>query len=71
MKIRPTSGHNIELRSSLYGLALLLDELVLEPLLLGSRCLMDLLELLLKVDDPLFLLRRVLQQVGPALGSFC
>jgi hypothetical protein len=59
------------LRSSLYGLALLLDELVLEPLLLGSRCLMDLLELLLKVDDPLFLLRRVLQQVGPALGSFC
>jgi hypothetical protein len=61
----------MELRSSLYGLALLLGELVLEPLLLGSRCLTDLLELLLKVDDPLFLLHRVLQQVGPALGSFC
>jgi hypothetical protein len=32
---------------------------------------MDLLELLLKVSNPLFPLRRVLQQVGPAFGPFC
>jgi hypothetical protein len=71
MKIRPTSGYNIELCSSLHGLTLLLGELVLEPLLSGSCRLTDLFELLLKVDNPLFLLRRVLQQVGPALGPFC
>jgi hypothetical protein len=59
------------LRSSLYDLELLLGELILEPLLLGSRRLTDLLELLLKVDNPLFLLCRVLQKVGPALGLFC
>jgi hypothetical protein len=56
---------------SLYGLALLLGELVLEPRLFGSCRLTDLLELLLKVDNPLFFLRRVPQQVGPALGLFC
>jgi hypothetical protein len=49
------------LRSSLYNLALLFGELVLEPPLLVSRRLTDLLELLLKVDNPLFLLRCVLQ----------
>jgi hypothetical protein len=48
------------LRSSLHGLALLLGELVLEPLLFGSRRLTDLFELLLKVDDLLLLLRHVL-----------
>jgi hypothetical protein len=32
---------------------------------------MDLLELLLKVSDPLLLRRRVLQQVSPAFGLFC
>jgi hypothetical protein len=59
-KIRPTNGYSIELRSSLYGLALLLGMLVLEPLLFGSRRFTDLLELLLKVSDPLFPLHRVL-----------
>jgi hypothetical protein len=29
---------------------------------------MDLLELSLKVDNPLFLLHRILQQVSPAFG---
>jgi hypothetical protein len=48
----------------------LLGELVLEPLLF-SRCrLMDLFELSLKVEDPLFLLGRILQQVEPAFGTF-
>jgi hypothetical protein len=70
-KIRPTNGYSIELRSSLHGLALLLGELVLEPLLFGSRRLTDLLELLLKVGNPLLPLCRVLQQVDPALGPFC
>jgi hypothetical protein len=56
--------------SSLYGLALLLGEFVLEPLLFGSCCLTDLLEVLLKVDNPLFFLCRVLQKVGPALVMF-
>jgi hypothetical protein len=59
------------LRSSLYGLALLLGELVREPLLLGNCRLTDLLVLLLRVDTSLFLLYRVLQQVGPTLGLFC
>jgi hypothetical protein len=59
------------LRSSLHGLALLLGKLVLEPLLLSGYRLMDLLELLLKVDNPLLLLRRILQQVGPAFGPLC
>jgi hypothetical protein len=31
----------------------------------------DLLELSLKVDNPLHLLRCILQQVGPAFGSLC
>jgi hypothetical protein len=71
MRIRPTNGYNIELRSSLLGLVLLLGKLVLEPFLLGSRRLTDLLELLFKVSDPLLLCRRVHQQVGPTLGPFC
>jgi hypothetical protein len=48
------------LRSGLFGLALLLGELVLELLLLGSRRLPDLFELLLKLNDPLLLRRRIL-----------
>jgi hypothetical protein len=71
MKIRPTSSHSIELRSSLHGLALLLGELVLEPFLLGGCRFTDLLEFSLKVDNPLFLLGRILQQVGPAFGPVC
>jgi hypothetical protein len=59
------------LRSSLHGLALLLGELVLEPFLLSGRRLTDLLELSLKVDNPLLLLRRIFQQVGPAFGPLC
>jgi hypothetical protein len=70
-KIRPTNGHSIELCSSLHRLALLLGKLVLEPLLFVSLHLTDLLELLLKVSDPLFPLHRVLQQVNPAFGKFC
>jgi hypothetical protein len=66
--IRPTSSRGIELRSSLHGLALLLGGLVLEPFLLSGCRLMDLLELSLKVDNPPPLLRRILQQVGPAFG---
>jgi hypothetical protein len=31
---------------------------------------MNLLELSLKVDDPMLLIRRILQQVDPALGTF-
>jgi hypothetical protein len=56
------------MRDSLYGLALLLGELVLEPLLLGGYRLADLLELSLKVDNLLLPLRRILQQVGPTFG---
>jgi hypothetical protein len=56
MKIQPTSNHGIELRGSLHGLALLLGELIFELLLLGGRRLVDLLELSLKVDNPLLLL---------------
>jgi hypothetical protein len=59
------------LRSSLHNLALLLGELVLEPLLFGSCRLTDLLELLLKVGNPLLPLRLVLQQVDLAIGPFC
>jgi hypothetical protein len=44
------------LRSSLYGLALLLGKLVLEPFLLSGRHLMDLLELPFQVNNPLLLL---------------
>jgi hypothetical protein len=50
---------------------LLLGELILKPPLFGSRRLTDLLELMLKVDNPLLPLRRVLQQVDPALSPFC
>jgi hypothetical protein len=55
----------------LHGLAPLLSKLILESLLIGGCRLADLLKLLLKVDNPLFLLRCMLQQVGPALGPFC
>jgi hypothetical protein len=58
------------LRSGLHGLAPLLGELILEPFLLSRRRLTDLLELSLKVDDPLLLLHCILQQVGPTLGMF-
>jgi hypothetical protein len=70
MQIRPTDSRGIELRSSLHGLELLLSELVLEPFLLSGCRLTGLLELSLKVDNPLILLRRILQQVGPAFGPF-
>jgi hypothetical protein len=55
----------------LHGLALLLGELVLEPFLFGGCRLTNLLELSLKVDNPLLLLRCILQQVGPAFGPLC
>jgi hypothetical protein len=61
MKIRPTNRYSIELHSSLFGLVFLLGELVLEPLLLSSCRLPDLLKLLLKVSNPLFIRCRVLQ----------
>jgi hypothetical protein len=47
--------------SVLYGLALLLGELVRKPFFLGSGRLTDLLELLLKVDNQLLLLCCILQ----------
>jgi hypothetical protein len=59
------------LHGVLHGLALLLGKLILEPFLFGGCRLTDLLELSLKVDDPLLLLRCVLQQVGPTFGSLC
>jgi hypothetical protein len=59
------------LHSGLQGLAPLLGELILELLLISGRRLTDLFELPLKVDNPLFLLRCILQQVGPALGPLC
>jgi hypothetical protein len=69
--IQPTNVQSIKLRSSLCGLTLFFGELVLEPLLFGSRRLTDLLELLLKVSNLLFPLCRVVQQVGPTFGPFC
>jgi hypothetical protein len=57
--------------SGLHGLAPLLSELVLEPLLIAGCCLTDLLELSLKVVNPLFLLLGMFQQVGPALVPLC
>jgi hypothetical protein len=71
MKIRPISSHGIELCNSFHSLALLLGELVLEPYFLKANRLADLLEPLLKVDNPLLLLRRILLQVGPAFGPLC
>jgi hypothetical protein len=59
------------LRSGLHGLALLLGKLVLEAFLLSRRRLRDLLELSLKVDNTLLLVRCILQKVGPALSTFC
>jgi hypothetical protein len=56
------------LHGGLHGLAPLLGELILEPLFLGGISLTNLPELSLKVDDPLLLLRCMLQQVGPAFG---
>jgi hypothetical protein len=60
MQIRPIGSRGIELRSSLHGLALLLSKLVLEPFLLSGCRLTGLLELSLKVENPLPLLRRIL-----------
>jgi hypothetical protein len=57
------------LRSGRLVLALLLSDLVFEPLLLDNRRLPDLFELLLKINDPLLLRRRILQEVSPALGA--
>jgi hypothetical protein len=57
--------------SSLHDLELLFGELILEPFLLSGSRLADLLELPFKVDNPLLLLRRILQQVGPAFGPIC
>jgi hypothetical protein len=51
----------VKLCSGLHGLAPLPGELILELLFLGGSSLTILLELLLKVDDPLLLLRRMLQ----------
>jgi hypothetical protein len=68
---RPTSSSSVKLRSGLHGLAPLLGELILELLFLGGSSLADLPKLSLKVDNPLFLLRRMLQQVGSALGPLC
>jgi hypothetical protein len=59
------------LRSSLHGLALLFGELIVELLFLGGSSLGDLLELSLKVDNSLLLVRRILQRVRPAFGSLC
>jgi hypothetical protein len=59
-RLKPTSSRSVKLRSGLHGLAPLLGELILEPLLIGGRRLTDLLELSLKVDNPLFLLLRML-----------
>jgi hypothetical protein len=71
IRIRPTSSRSVKLRSGLLDLAPLLGELILKLLFLSGGSLADLLELLLKVNNPLFLLRRMLQQVGPALGPLC
>jgi hypothetical protein len=59
------------LRSSLHGLALLFGNLILELLFLGGSRLADLLELSLKVNFPLLLLRRILQQVSPIFSPLC
>jgi hypothetical protein len=61
IRIRPTSSRSVKLRSCLHGLAPLLEELILELLFLSGSRLADFLELSLKVDNPLFLLRRMLQ----------
>jgi hypothetical protein len=71
IRIRPTNSRSVKLRSGLHGLAPLLSELILELLFLGGSSLANLLELSLKVDNPLLLLRRMLQQVGPAFGPLC
>jgi hypothetical protein len=59
--IRSTSSRSVKLCSSLHGLALLLGELILELLFLGGSSLVDLLEPSRKVNNPLLLLRRILQ----------
>jgi hypothetical protein len=71
IKIQPTSSHSVELRSSFHGLASLLGKLILEPLLLGGYRLAGLLELSPKVDNPLFFIHLILQQVRPNFGSLC
>jgi hypothetical protein len=59
------------LHSSLHDLAPLLGELILKLLLIGGHHLADLLELSLKVDNPLLLRCRIFQQVGTTLGPLC
>jgi hypothetical protein len=49
------------LRSSLHDLAPFFGELILELLLIGGRCLVNLFELSLKVDNLLLLRRRIPQ----------
>jgi hypothetical protein len=68
IRIRPTGTHGIELCGSLHGFAVLLGKLILELLLIGGGRLAGLLELSLKVDNPLLLHCRILQQVRPALS---
>jgi hypothetical protein len=70
-RLKPTNSCSIKLRSGLHGLAPLLSERILEPLLIGGCRLTNLLELSLKVGNPLFLLLGMPQQVGPALGPLC
>jgi hypothetical protein len=55
--------------SGLHGLAPFLSELVLEPLLVSSRCLTNLPELSLKVGNVLFFLLGMPRLVGPARSS--
>jgi hypothetical protein len=55
-RLKPTSSRSVKLCRGLHGLAPLLGELVLELLLIGDCRLMDLLELSLKIENPLFLL---------------
>jgi hypothetical protein len=54
--LKPTTSRSVKLRSGLHGLAPLLGELILEPILIGGHRLTDLLELSFKVDNLLFLL---------------
>jgi hypothetical protein len=65
-----TSSRSVKLRSGLHGLAPFLSKLVLVPLLVGGRCLMNLPELSLKVGNMLFFLLGMPQLVGPTLGPF-
>jgi hypothetical protein len=66
----PTDTSGVELRISLLGLALLLSQLVFELLLVCRCCLVDLLELLLKLDHPQLSGRSIPQHwQGPPVTS--